>query len=117
MRPRKIIPLPRLTLSRLLFLSAVLIFSYLLFSFSAMSGGGDQASPVREKRQGKRFADYQVRSDKVDPSSPGENGVGVVLKGEEQELSEKLFKKEAFNIIASDKISLQRSVPDVRDPR
>jgi hypothetical protein len=39
------------------------------------------------------------------------------LEGEEKILGEKLYKKEAFNIIASDKISLQRSVPDVRDAR
>ena len=48
---------------------------------------------------------------------PGEQGVPVHLEGEEKLLGEKLMRKEAFNIIASGKISLQRAVRDVRDSR
>jgi hypothetical protein len=39
----------------------------------------------------------------------------VVLSGAEQERADALFKKEAFNIIASDMISLERTLPDSRD--
>ncbi|XP_046388816.1 polypeptide N-acetylgalactosaminyltransferase 1 isoform X2 [Ischnura elegans] len=46
----------------------------------------------------------------------GDDGVAVHLEGEEAKLAEKVMKKEAFNIILSDKISLTRSVPDSRDP-
>ncbi|XP_069948026.1 polypeptide N-acetylgalactosaminyltransferase 1 isoform X1 [Cherax quadricarinatus] len=45
----------------------------------------------------------------------GEMGKAVKLSGEEGRLAEEVMKKEAFNLIASDKISLNRSVPDSRD--
>ncbi|XP_076471914.1 putative N-acetylgalactosaminyltransferase 9 isoform X2 [Babylonia areolata] len=62
----------------------------------------------------KRFVSYQhSESSRV---GPGENGVAVFLEGEEKTQAEALMPKEAFNRIASDKISLERSVPDVRDP-
>ncbi|QQP35687.1 Polypeptide N-acetylgalactosaminyltransferase, partial [Caligus rogercresseyi] len=40
----------------------------------------------------------------------------VELSGEEAALAEEIIQKEAFNRIASDKISVHRSVPDTRDP-
>lgn len=46
----------------------------------------------------------------------GERGQAVNLNGEEAKLVDAAMKKEAFNIIASDRISLNRSVPDSRDP-
>ncbi|XP_068225099.1 N-acetylgalactosaminyltransferase 6-like [Palaemon carinicauda] len=45
----------------------------------------------------------------------GENGKPVRLSGEEGRLAEEVMKKEAFNLIASDKVSLNRTVPDSRD--
>jgi hypothetical protein len=63
----------------------------------------------------KRYVEYKNSESKR--TGPGEGGKAVNLEGEEKILGEKLYKKEAFNIIASDKISLQRSVPDVRDAR
>ncbi|XP_041367869.1 probable N-acetylgalactosaminyltransferase 9 [Gigantopelta aegis] len=61
----------------------------------------------------KRFADYQ-RTEKS-RSGPGEYGTAVLLEGNEKVEAEKLMPKEAFNIIASDKISLERSLKDVRE--
>ncbi|GAB6033396.1 hypothetical protein CHUAL_013159 [Chamberlinius hualienensis] len=46
----------------------------------------------------------------------GNGGAAVVLTDEEQKLADKLMKKEAFNIIASDRISLNRTTPDNRHP-
>ncbi|XP_071546365.1 polypeptide N-acetylgalactosaminyltransferase 1 isoform X3 [Panulirus ornatus] len=46
----------------------------------------------------------------------GEGGKVVRLTGDEGRLAEEIMKKEAFNLIVSDKISLNRSVPDSRDP-
>ncbi|XP_069996208.1 polypeptide N-acetylgalactosaminyltransferase 1-like isoform X2 [Penaeus vannamei] len=46
----------------------------------------------------------------------GEGGRPVRLSGEEGRRAEEVLKKEAFNLVASDKISLNRSVPDSRDP-
>ncbi|XP_064614409.1 probable N-acetylgalactosaminyltransferase 9 isoform X1 [Liolophura sinensis] len=48
---------------------------------------------------------------------PGENGEPVNLEGDEKQRGEELYKKEAFNIVASDKISLERSLRDNRDPK
>ncbi|XP_060079724.1 probable N-acetylgalactosaminyltransferase 9 [Ylistrum balloti] len=68
---------------------------------------------LKERR--KRFIDYQaVESNR---KGPGEMGAPVILEGEEKALAASLFKKEAFNIIASDKISLERSIKDVRDSK
>ena len=45
---------------------------------------------------------------------PGEKGAPVLLEGEEKRRAENLTKTEAFNRLASDKISLSRSVLDSR---
>ena len=52
-----------------------------------------------------------------DSTAPGENGQAVHLEGDEKIKADKLFKTEAFNIIASDKIAVDRSIPDTRDPQ
>ncbi|CAF1111639.1 unnamed protein product [Rotaria sordida] len=46
---------------------------------------------------------------------PGENGQGVQLTAEESKNLDVVMKKEFFNLRASDKISLWRSLPDTRD--
>lgn len=46
----------------------------------------------------------------------GEMGKAVHLSGPEAALADEIIKVEAFNRILSDKISLNRSVPDSRDP-
>lgn len=62
-----------------------------------------------------RFERYQ--SSESGRTGPGEQGQGVHLTGAEKEKADSLMDKEAFNIVASDKISLERSVKDVRDHR
>ncbi|KAK7109710.1 hypothetical protein V1264_013701 [Littorina saxatilis] len=57
----------------------------------------------------------EYQSSEAGRSGPGERGEPVVLLGEEKAKAEVLMPKEAFNRLASDKISLERSVPDVRD--
>ncbi|CAF1405410.1 unnamed protein product [Adineta ricciae] len=46
---------------------------------------------------------------------PGENGQGVQLTAEESVGLDAVMKKEFFNLRASEKISLWRSIPDTRD--
>ena len=45
---------------------------------------------------------------------PGEDGKAVTLAPDEQEQADKKFKKAAFNVMISDKIALDRSIPDTR---
>lgn len=47
-------------------------------------------------------------------TGPGEGGEAVVLSPEEQKEADRLFNKEAFNIVASDKIAMDRRIPDTR---
>lgn len=47
---------------------------------------------------------------------PGEQGAGVVLNAEEEKLKDELYKVNGFNAFASDKISLERSLKDIRHP-
>lgn len=52
---------------------------------------------------------------KSNPSSwPGENGKGVLIPKEDEALKNEKFKLNQFNLLASDKIALNRSLPDVR---
>lgn len=51
----------------------------------------------------------------LNPSSwPGENGKGVIIGKEDEGLKNEKFKLNQFNLLASDKIALNRSLPDVR---
>ena len=46
----------------------------------------------------------------------GEGGLPATLSPSEQKHAERVMKKEAFNVVLSNKISLHRTVPDTRDP-
>lgn len=65
---------------------------------------------------GKDFDEFAIEESKV-VAGLGENGAPVHLEGSEAEEADRLMKTEAFNIVASDKISMHRTVPDTRDPR
>ena len=52
--------------------------------------------------------------EKLDPKM-GQLGNAVRLTGKEQEQAEEIMKKEAFNLLISDQIPYNRSLPDVRD--
>ena len=45
---------------------------------------------------------------------PGENGMGVKLTEEERKIADTLFKNASFNVFASDKMALDRALPDTR---
>ncbi|OTF78294.1 hypothetical protein BLA29_005986 [Euroglyphus maynei] len=52
---------------------------------------------------------------KTNPSSwPGENGKGVEIPKEEEAEKNEKFKLNQFNILASDRIALNRTISDVR---
>jgi len=51
-----------------------------------------------------------------DIKGPGEDGEPVHLTAEEQAEADKLFAKETFNVIASNKVALDRRIRDNRHP-
>ena len=53
---------------------------------------------------------------KNDLTRPGENGAAVILQGEELEEASRLIQKYNLNVYASDRIPLNRQVPDARFP-
>ncbi|XP_046671680.1 polypeptide N-acetylgalactosaminyltransferase 1-like isoform X1 [Homalodisca vitripennis] len=46
----------------------------------------------------------------------GDNGAAVELSGEEGKLAQEVMKKEAFNLVASNKVSYNRTIVDARHP-
>lgn len=51
------------------------------------------------------------------PGAPGEMGKPVVIPPEQSEKRKELFKEHEFDIMASDMISLNRSLADARHPK
>ena len=47
-------------------------------------------------------------------SGPGENGEGVTLDASEKKKAQRLIAEFGFNMVASDKISLDRRIKDTR---
>lgn len=63
----------------------------------------------------KDWQDYKFIAYEASRSGPGENGTAVVLTDPgEIEINQKLFAIEGLNAYVSDKISVNRSLPDVR---
>ena len=51
------------------------------------------------------------------PEGPGEMGKGVEIPAEDKGLADSLFTRHQFNVLASDRMALNRSLPDKRPPR
>ncbi|CAK5081539.1 unnamed protein product [Meloidogyne enterolobii] len=49
-----------------------------------------------------------------DPNGPGEGGKGVEIAKEKEEEKKEKFKQNQFNLMASDQISVNRTIPDYR---
>ncbi|XP_055334820.1 polypeptide N-acetylgalactosaminyltransferase 13-like [Paramacrobiotus metropolitanus] len=66
-----------------------------------------------------QLANYEIRSDHVAPDAPGENGLPVRLDsfGPDNVKAKVIFKKETFNLMGSDRMSVQRSLQEHRSQR
>jgi len=60
--------------------------------------------------------DYKQNAADNARKGPGEQGAAVVLSAEEEKMKDDLYKVNGFNAFASDKISLERSLQDIRHP-
>lgn len=74
---------------------------------------------VTTNHSGRRLADYETRSDHVAADAPGEDSQPVSLDsfGELNKEAFAIFQKEAFNLLASDLISLQRKLTNFRSEK
>ncbi|CAF1270040.1 unnamed protein product [Adineta steineri] len=78
----------------------------------------DQSIKLKNIQYGKKIRVNRDTYSTPEPCQgcPGENGQGVQLTAEESVNLDAVMKKEFFNLRASEKISLWRSIPDTRDP-
>ncbi|GMS88900.1 hypothetical protein PENTCL1PPCAC_11075 [Pristionchus entomophagus] len=98
------------------FFAGLVLVSYLVYT-TFLSPRASPAATVlsRIQRAGRSVGEGYVRV--VDDESrrgPGEQGEGVRLSGEEKTRGEEDMKKWFMNLVASDKISLDRSIRDAR---
>ena len=64
-----------------------------------------------------RYLRYQRTIDTEERTGPGEDGKPVLLEfgdGEEKKAADERYNEAAFNVLASDKIALDRRIPDTR---
>ncbi|XP_074650053.1 putative polypeptide N-acetylgalactosaminyltransferase 10 isoform X2 [Tubulanus polymorphus] len=60
--------------------------------------------------------DYGAISNELKRKGPGEQGMGVHLDASDNDKKNELYKVNGFNALASDKISLNRALRDIRNP-
>ncbi|KFD55938.1 hypothetical protein M513_03062 [Trichuris suis] len=71
--------------------------------------------PLPEKNSAVNYTQDEIDANRFDPRSDmGKDGQAVRLNAEDDALAAHLFQINQFNIIASDRIPLNRSLPDVR---
>lgn len=90
------------------------LFMYMYYHFpSTFLENVAEEEKLRYRK--KRYENYQ----KAEPyrRGPGEQGERLVLTGEHAEKAKLVARKEAFNLVASDMIALDRSLRDIRDSR
>jgi hypothetical protein len=106
----------------LVYLCAVILFMRAPLSGGMLDGRADshpkhQHGDFRDISELKVFREKRflaAQNKKHDAYSPGQFGVPVQLSEEEQAEADRLFAKETFNVIASNKVPLDRAVPDTR---
>ena len=70
----------------------------------------------REALMAFRYKRYERAKRRPQRDGPGEMGKPVILTVEEQREADRLFAKETFNVVASNKVAMDRSIHDTRHP-
>lgn len=73
----------------------------------------EKTRPVVEKKD---WHDYKAIEEEQARQGPGEQGRAYVMSGDEMDKKNELYRNNGFNALASDKISLQRAIKDIRHP-
>lgn len=71
---------------------------------------------VFDKNEKYDWHNYKLIEEDLARKGPGEQGSAVILTPEEEKQKDVLYKTNGFNAFVSDKISLQRSLKDIRHP-
>jgi polypeptide N-acetylgalactosaminyltransferase len=79
--------------------------------------GGFFARPRNVDKKRIDWHNYKLISEDQSRNGFGEQGKKEALDDSEKAEKDKLFSQNGFNALLSDKISLNRSVPDIRHPR
>lgn len=74
----------------------------------AAGGGGGEKSAV--------LSQLFLMSFFVCLTGPGEQGTAIILNAEEEKEKDKIYRVNGFNGFASDKMSLNRALKDIRHP-
>ncbi|XP_071088671.1 putative polypeptide N-acetylgalactosaminyltransferase 10 [Haliotis cracherodii] len=78
--------------------------------------GERQADLARGELKQVDWHDYKLIAEEQQRKGPGEQGSAVILSTEDEQKKNDLYKVNGFNAYASDKISLQRALKDIRHP-
>ena len=89
-------------------LCALVILTFYVIDDATRPSREDGADATRQLR----FDTY--RRTQASRTGPGENGAAVELSDTEQRRARELFEREGMNIVASDKVALDRAIPDFR---
>ncbi|CAF3858812.1 unnamed protein product [Rotaria sp. Silwood2] len=104
------------------FVVILFIIVFIIYLFNDSNNNSSLSNTTLASRQARDIRENKIRINREtytipEPchGCPGENGQGVSLTAEESKNLDAVMKKEFFNLRASDKISLWRSIPDTRD--
>lgn len=121
------------TLIKWLFISSIIICLIILFIKSYNTNLNDSLRPEKLQQHPKfgsffggrlknpeqkkiDWHDYQLMREEENRKGVGEQGKAEKLQSTDKVNEDKLFHKNGFNALLSDKISLNRSIPDIRHP-
>lgn len=91
----------------LLFIIAVCTVGYLLVPDQKPTDINDDVMEFRLNR-------YMRYQEKTPGLGPGQEGTAVILTEEEQMFADNMMANATFNVVASNKMALDRSIPDTR---
>ena len=88
----------------------ILLISICAIGYNLLTRFTDASTDWTEFRKTR----YQAAQNRPPRDGPGEDGAAVKLTPKEQIMADRLFTNASFNVFASDKVALDRSIPDTR---
>lgn len=86
------------------------------FKQSPATGAFFNGAPKNVDNKRIDWHDYKYMKYEESRVGIGEHGKAETLDAKDKDLEDRLFKRNGFNALLSDKISVNRSLPDIRHP-